>query len=67
MARVVPKGLVGDAAAKEVPQLDRIMQAPQAPEDRHDVNYDNDASGWVRGQGKPYPHFDMNNAWRKAR
>ncbi len=48
----------------------------QAPEDRHASNYDNDASGWVRGargdptgynetaEGKPF--FDRGNAWRQA-
>ena len=35
-------------------------QPPQDPIDKHDPNYDNDASGWVRGMGSesPYPHFD---------
>jgi hypothetical protein len=33
-------------------------QAPQFPEDKHGEKYDNDTSGWVRGQGKPYPNFD---------
>jgi hypothetical protein len=34
------------------------QQAPQDHEDKHDSNYDNDASGWVRGKGSPYPDFD---------
>jgi hypothetical protein len=35
-------------------------QAPQFPGDKHGVRYDNDASGWVRGQGgqSPHPKFD---------
>ena len=37
-------------------------QKNQFIEDRHDKNYDNDASGWVRGQGPTagglYPEFD---------
>lgn len=34
------------------------LQAPQDPQDKHAAGYDNDASGWVTGKGKPYPHFD---------
>lgn len=29
---------------------------PQCPEDKQGPGYDNDASGWVRGQAKD-PHF----------
>src|SRR5262249_27205316 len=28
-------------------------QHPQTPADKHDANYDNDSSGWVRGEGEP--------------
>jgi hypothetical protein len=48
----------------------------QAPEDFHDVKYDNDTSGWVRGaRGEPTgfnetatgkPSFDKGNSWRRA-
>lgn len=31
---------------------DKEVQANQFPEDKHDPNYNNDASGWVRGMGK---------------
>lgn len=53
----------------ETPALSRTEQAPQAPEDRHSPGYDNDASGWVRGEGKqsPYPHFDKKGAWRTGK
>ena len=27
-------------------------QHPQAPEDRHEKNYDNDTSGWLRAEGE---------------
>ena len=27
-------------------------QHPQAPEDKHDASYNNDASGWVRAEGE---------------
>jgi hypothetical protein len=27
-------------------------QHPQQPENRHDVNYDNDTSGWIRAEGE---------------
>ena len=40
-------------------------QAPQCPEDKHGAGYDNDASGWVRGVGKPYPHFDTHKSGSK--
>lgn len=40
---------------------------PQDPVDKHGPGYDNDASGWVRGQGEPYPNFDKGNAWRKQK
>ena len=35
-------------------------QKPQAPESRQAPEYDNDATGWVRGMGSesPYPKFD---------
>lgn len=35
-------------------------QAPQDPIDAHSPGYDNDAKGWVRGEGpkSPYPTFD---------
>jgi len=42
-------------------------QKPQDPIDQHGEGYDNDASGWVRGQGEPYPNFDRGNAWRKQK
>lgn len=54
-------GLVGEPTLSET---SRIMQAPQSPNDRHGEKYDNDAQGWVRGVGTPYPHFDKKNAWR---
>lgn len=41
----------GSLAAKD-------QQAQQDPESKHEAKYDNDASGWVRGVGKPYPTFD---------
>lgn len=31
---------------------DKEVQANQFPEDKHGSNYNNDASGWVRGMGK---------------
>ncbi len=42
------------------------FQAPQFVQDSHDtgLNYDNDASGWTRGKGKPYPYFDSHKAGR---
>jgi hypothetical protein len=49
------------------PKLDeaaRVMQSPQAVNDHHDANYDNDADGWVRGKGKPHPNFDTHKAGR---
>jgi len=50
----------------------------QHPANQHDVNYDNDATGWVRGcrSGEPTchnedatvkPFFDKGNAWRTDR
>lgn len=35
-------------------------QKPQDPIDQRGKNYENDSSGWVRGEGKksPYPTFD---------
>lgn len=35
-------------------------QANQDPIDKHGADYNNDASGWVRGMGSksPYPTFD---------
>ena len=51
-------------------------QANQAPEDAHGPNYDNDASGWVRGArgeptgdyetGETKPGFDHNPVWKMA-
>ncbi len=38
------------------------QQPPQDPEDKHEVGYDNDASGWVRGHGSPYPYFDKHKS-----
>ena len=55
----------------------RDTHGNQYPEDRHDGNYDHDASGWVRGArgeptgnnedatGKPM-RFDRGNSWRRA-
>ncbi len=42
------------------------IQAPEDVQDQHDggLNYDNDASGWTRGHGSPYPHFDKHKAGR---
>lgn len=34
------------------------LQAPQDVQDQHSPAYDNCASGWVRGNGKPHPNFD---------
>ena len=48
-----------------VPQLDRRYQAPQGREDRHEANYDNDATGWVRGEGgdaTKKPGFDKHRS-----
>jgi hypothetical protein len=56
----------GKAAAKErsglvsepvISEVSPVMQAPQAPDDRHGANYDNDAKGWVRGNAM-HPNFD---------
>ena len=54
-------GLIGQ---KTFNQLSDEYQKPQGREDRQEVNYDNDSSGWVRGHGDPYPNFDRGNAWR---
>lgn len=44
-------------------------EAPQAPEDKHGANYDNDvpADGWLRSDGTKKPDFDKGNAWRKGK
>jgi|KBSMisStaDraftv2_1062788.scaffolds.fasta_scaffold27946_3 hypothetical protein len=43
----------------------KSQQPPQDPEDKHGAKYDNDASGWVRGVGSPYPHFDTHKSGSK--
>lgn len=54
----------GEGAATGMRASATDHQAPQDPEDKHGPKYDNDASGWVRGVGDPYPNFDRKNAWR---
>ena len=41
----------------------------QDPENKHDVKYDNDTSGWVHGAGEAAttkPSFDKGRAWRQS-
>ena len=52
------KAIIGLIDQPKLDEMGRIMQAPQAVNDEHGPGYDNDAQGWVRGRGKPYPHFD---------
>lgn len=59
------EALIGLINQPKLDEMSRVMQAPQAVNDHHDANYDNDASGWVRGVGKPYPHFDSHKSGGK--
>ena len=52
------KAIIGLINQPTLDETGREMQAPQAVNDHHGAGYDNDASGWVRGVGKPHPHFD---------
>jgi hypothetical protein len=52
------KALVGLIDQPKLDETGRIMQTPQAINDRHDAGYDNETTGWVNGHGEPYPHFD---------
>ena len=47
-------------------EASQALQKPQFPEDQHCPNYDNDASGWVRGvpSGEAKPGFDKHKAGR---
>ena len=58
--------IVGLINQPKLDEMGREMQAPQAINDHHGANYDNDATGWVRGMAKdPYPHFDKHRSGSK--
>lgn len=55
--KATAKARYGGAGSAGMSVSDKL-QKPQDPEDKHGPGYDNDTSGWVKGDGKPYPHFD---------
>ena len=59
------KAIIGLIDQPKLDETGRIMQAPQAINDEHGPGYDADSTGWVRGHGEPYPHFDKHRSGSK--